>query len=265
MARRKYTELCNTIKGVESAIVGFSGGVDSAVLLKATHEVLGPKCLAITAVSLTSTREDINFAKSVAKQIGANHKIVTSNEFENSDFLNNSVDRCYLCKKTRFNDIKSIATELSFETIFEGSNTDDLGDYRPGKKAITELDIRSPLIEANISKKDVREIAKFKNLSVWNRPSNPCLATRIPFGTKLTEDNLKKVEIAENSLKTIGFKIVRVRNINNEAIIEVGANELSHLNKVLAFVDETMTKIGFDRTTITTYNKGSMLNYGNKE
>jgi len=261
----KLNKLKKWFANKEGVLVAFSGGVDSALLLKVAQDVLGNKVLAVTANSPLNTPEEKEGAVSVAREIGAEHLVVELNDLENPQVSSNPPDRCYYCKKARFEAMLKLAEEKGLEVVVDGSNIDDLNDYRPGLKAVKELGIASPLEEVGFNKEEIRGVAKELGLSVWDKPSEPCLATRIPFDTEITKEKLVRVIKAERYLKyTLGLSQVRVRDHNGLARIEV---EKKDLEKILTRRDE-VTKLlleeGFYYVTLDLegYRTGSMNKVG---
>lgn len=205
-------------------VIAFSGGVDSSVLLKtavAHAKKHGTKVYAITANTELHPMNDLAVAKKVAKEMGADHKVLQMNELADADIIENPVDRCYRCKKFLFTGIQNMAKELGAAIIYDGTNTDDLKVYRPGLKALEELGVKSPLRLAEFSKEDVRKLAAKEQISVASRPSAPCLATRFPYGTTLTIEDMERVDKGENFLKKYDLYNVRIRVQGDTARIEV--------------------------------------------
>lgn len=205
-------------------VIAFSGGVDSSVLLKtavAHAKKHGTKVYAITANTELHPMNDLAVAKKVAKEMGADHKVLQINELADADIIENPVDRCYRCKKFLFTGIQNMAKELGAAIIYDGTNTDDLKVYRPGLKALEELGVKSPLRLAEFSKEDVRKLAAKEQISVASRPSAPCLATRFPYGTTLTIEDMERVDKGENFLKKYDLYNVRIRVQGDTARIEV--------------------------------------------
>ena len=205
-------------------VIAFSGGVDSSVLLKtavAHAKKHGTKVYAITANTELHPMNDLAVAKKVAKEMGADHKVLQINELADADIIENPVDRCYRCKKFLFTGIQNMAKELGAAIICDGTNTDDLKVYRPGLKALEELGVKSPLRLAEFSKEDVRKLAAKEQISVASRPSAPCLATRFPYGTTLTIEDMERVDKGENFLKKYDLYNVRIRVQGDTARIEV--------------------------------------------
>ncbi len=214
---------------MQLAVLAYSGGVDSSLLLKAAAEVMGPHCIAVTAVSETYPAGELRAAKDFARSLGVTHKVLHTEELASEAFVSNTPDRCYHCKKELFEKLSAIAASEGIAAVIEGSNTDDLKDYRPGRKAAQEYSVRSPLVEAGLSKKDVRRLARMLGLPVWDKPSLACLSSRIPYGTRITPEILSLVQAAEDHLHAFGFRQVRVRHHGEIARIEIDRADFAKL------------------------------------
>jgi pyridinium-3,5-biscarboxylic acid mononucleotide sulfurtransferase len=226
----KYKKLQDILRDMGSLVVAFSGGVDSTFLLKAAHDTLGPEVVcAVTATSPTYPESEFSEAKRLAAQIGARQLVIVSNELEIPGFSGNPKDRCYHCKSELFRLCTDQARELGLAFVADGSNTDDLGDYRPGRTAACELKVRSPLLEAGLSKGEIRELSRGLGLPTWNKQAYACLASRFPYGTEITEARLSQVEKCEEFLKGEGFTVYRVRFHLESARIELSEAEMGRL------------------------------------
>ncbi len=251
----KYTD--------KDIVVAFSGGVDSSLVLKLVCEKAkekNTKVYAITMHTKLHPMKEIEISKSVAKEVGAIHIIIEVDEFKDAGIEDNPKDRCYLCKKHLFNLIMDKAKELNAFYILEGTNEDDLHVYRPGLKALKELGIISPLALAGMTKEEVRKLAAINNISTSDKPSSPCMATRFPYGTKLTVEAMKKVEEAEEYLKTFGLYNVRVRVHGNFARIEVDEKDFLKVIENKKRITDFLKSLGYSYVNLDLegFRSGSM-------
>lgn len=246
--------LIRRLRSCGSVAVAFSGGVDSAVVARAAFEALGDRAVAVTAVSPSLAMSELTIARDEARQIGIRHVEFATSEFERPEYRRNAGDRCFFCKDTLYELTASRLQQLGVEMIVNGANTEDLGDYRPGMQAATNHHVRSPLIEEGLNKAAVRDLARYWNLSVAEKPASPCLSSRIAYGVEVTEERVLRVEHAEAFLKTVtGLQELRVRHEANElARIEV---PVDHVARLLEHdLRETITKefrsLGFKYVTV---------------
>lgn len=260
--QEKLTRLEAYIRGLGSLAVGFSGGVDSSLLLVVAANVLGDKAMAITGVDASIPERELKEAKEFCKEREIRHIICKVNPMKEESYRHNSPDRCYFCKHGIFTEIKKIAAENGIEYVAEGSNMDDLGDYRPGLKAVEELSVKSPLREAGLTKQDIREISKALGLPTWSKPAYACLASRFVYGEEITEEKLRMLDQAEQFLIEQGFLEERVRIHGNIARIEVPAKDIERLasEEIRVAVYEKFKALGFMFVTIDMkgYKMGSM-------
>ncbi|UZQ82036.1 ATP-dependent sacrificial sulfur transferase LarE [Thermoanaerobacter sp. RKWS2] len=260
--RQKLNALKSYIKEMGSLAVAYSGGVDSTFLIKVAHDVLGDKALAVTARSSTYPEREFNEAIKCIQEIGARHIVITSEELDIVGFSSNPIDRCYYCKKELFQKVWKVAKENGIDHIADGSNYDDLNDYRPGMKAAQELNVVSPLKFAKLTKKDIRALSKEMGLPTWDKPSFACLASRIPYGELITQEKLSMIDKAENFLIELGFRQLRVRHHGNIARIELGEKDYDKiLNRdLMKKIAAKLKDIGFTYVTLDLegYRTGSM-------
>ena len=260
--QEKYTILKDYISSLGSVAAAFSGGVDSTLLLRAAHDVLGDKAIAVTASSCSFPERELNEAKSFCTQNGIKHIITQSEELEIDGFRQNPKNRCYLCKHELFTKIIAMAHENNIAHVIEGSNMDDLGDYRPGLQAIEELGVKSPLRYAKLSKAEVRQLSWELGLPTFDKPSFACLASRFVYGETITEEKLRMVDKAEELLLSLGFRQVRVRIHGNIARIEVLPQELSRIVQadIRTKIYAEFKALGFSYVTLDLggYRTGSM-------
>lgn len=261
----KKEKLIKIIEDSGKMVIAFSGGVDSTLLLKIAHDVLGDNVIAVTIDSILYPKRETSEAISFCEENGIEQILVKTDVLNIDEFVNNPVNRCYLCKKDIFSNIKEIAASKGIEAVAEGSNVDDVGDYRPGMMAIEELSIMSPLKDAGLTKKEIREISKELSLPTWKKPTFACLATRFVYGEKITVEKLSRLDKAEDFLHNLGFPQVRVRIHGEEgrnARIEALPQDFSRImdEDIRKKIYEELKSLGFDYVSLDLlgYRTGSM-------
>lgn len=258
----KLNALKSHLKSMRKVLVAYSGGVDSAFLLKVAVDTLGSNAKGIFAISPSVPSREITEAKKTAKQIGAQLEIIETKETENQKFIENPVDRCYFCKSELFQKIGEIANSYNHAVVVDGSNYDDLGDRRPGMKALKEKGVRSPLQEVQLTKQEIRELSRELGLPTWNKDALACLSSRFPYGEKIYPEKLKMVDELENFLYDLGFHNIRARHKDNSVKIEVDPSQVSRFFKeeIRKKVIAKAKSIGYVYVTIDLegYRKGSL-------
>jgi len=259
---KKLNNLRKILSEMGSILIAYSGGVDSTFLLKVAREELKGKVVAVTVKSEIHHLSEITDAMKMVQKFKVKHLFIDIDILANKKFANNPKERCYICKKEIFSRISEMAKELNLNFVADGSNDDDLDDYRPGMKAVKELKIRSPLQEAMLTKDDIRFLSKEMDLTTWNKPANSCLATRIPYGDEITLEKLKRIEKAEDFIHNLGIGQARVRCHNKLAKIEVGEKDLLLFMKedLRKKIIDKLKKLGFIYVTLDLqgYRSGSM-------
>ena len=259
----KFARLKEILLLMGRVVVAYSGGVDSTLLLRVAKESLREgNVVAVTALSPLYPDRELAGAKKMAQEMGVKHILIESNELEIEGFSKNPSNRCYFCKKELFEEMQNLARKEAISFVVEGSTLDDVKDHRPGRRAIQELGIRSPLQEARFTKEDVRELSRTLGLPTWDKPSFACLASRFPYGEEITPEGLRMVDEAENFLFSLGFKQVRVRHYQSLARIEVYPEEMSRLmnGSLREKVVNCLKKIGYRYVTLDLqgFRSGSM-------
>ena len=222
----KERNLFDALAGMRSVIIAYSGGADSAYLAWAAHRVLGENALAVTADSASLPESHKRDAEEFVRTWGIRHEYVSTHEFDNPDYTRNAPDRCFHCKDELFTVLNQLAAERGVQHVIYGVNVDDLGDYRPGQRAAKLHDVQAPLVEAGLTKAEIRELSRRSGLATWDRPASACLSSRIPYGTAVTVENVKTVEHGEEAIRELGFRQFRVRFHGDLVRIEIAPEEL---------------------------------------
>ncbi|MET0500467.1 MAG: ATP-dependent sacrificial sulfur transferase LarE [Candidatus Binatia bacterium] len=258
----KLERLQDTLRATGGVLVAFSAGVDSTFLLKMAHRVLGERAIALTASSATVPSGELEAAQAFAAGLGIRHIVLDSHELSNPSFVQNPANRCFFCKDELYKICREQADQLAISTIVDGTNLDDLRDHRPGLKAAKEWGVRHPLVEAEMTKDDIRRYSRELDLPTWDKPSSPCLSSRFPYGTEISLERLNKVGACERFMQELGFREFRVRYHGDLARIEVAQAEFNHLTEQATrnAVVEKFKQIGFHYVSLDLqgYRSGSM-------
>ena len=258
----KFQKLKDSLHDLGSVAIAYSGGVDSTFLLKVAADILGDKVIAITAKSSTYPEREFKEAVKYIGTIGAKHIVIISEELEIEGFAKNPINRCYFCKKELFSKVRKVADDHNINAVLDGSNFDDVSDYRPGMQAAKELEVISPLKNAGLTKDDIRVLSKRLGVPTWNKPAFACLSSRFPYGNEITVEKLSMVERAEQFLLDLGFRQIRVRHHEDIARVEVNAEERSKFFDVemMDKVGNELKSFGFKYVTLDLlgYRTGSM-------
>jgi pyridinium-3,5-biscarboxylic acid mononucleotide sulfurtransferase len=258
----KRGHLVEILTGINGLAVAFSGGVDSTYLLAVAHQILGRKVIAVTADSPIYPSREKNAATDIATRLGVRHIVIQSRELEDPEFLANKRNRCYVCKKRLFEDIFEIARKESIATVVHGANADDHQDFRPGFAAARELGVLAPLVDAGLTKEDIRRLSREMGLPTWQKPAMACLATRIPYDTRISVDALEMIDRAENIVVQLGFAVCRVRHHGSVARIEVAPSDMEKIldDDIRSSLIRELRQLGFPHVAIDLegYVQGSM-------
>src|SRR5262245_36610276 len=250
--RAREAALFARLRAFPSLVVAYSGGVDSAFLAWAAHRTLGERALSVTADSASYPERHRQMALTIARDFGLSHEIIHTGELERPEYRANQPDRCYYCKNELFTHLSRLAADRGFAAVADGSNADDRGDYRPGRRAAREFGVISPLDDANLTKDDVRTLSREAGLPTWDEPASACLSSRIPYFSEVTESKLHVIEQAEEAVRALGFRVLRVRHHDDIARIEVARDEMARLldPEIGAAVDRALRRLGFRFVTV---------------
>jgi uncharacterized protein len=269
MLTEKLEQLRTLFKEMEQALIAYSGGIDSTLVAKIAYDVLGDRAMAVTAVSPSLLPEELEDAILQAATIGISHQIVQTHEMENPNYTSNPVNRCYFCKSELHDTLKPLALKLGYPYVVDGVNADDLHDYRPGIRAAKERGARSPLAEVNISKVEVRQLSQQLSLPWWDKPAQPCLSSRFPYGEEITVAKLQRVGRAEIYLRKLGLKNLRVRSDGDTARIELSPEQIKEfvLTTDLPTIVSAFQNLGFLYVTLDLegYRSGKLNQVLNRE
>jgi uncharacterized protein len=256
----KVQKLIKDLSGLKHVAVAFSGGVDSSLLLKICVDHLGQECIALIGTSPSFSPQEQEQAIELAQQMGVAYEIIETSEMQDPAYVQNAPDRCFHCRIHSMDDLLQRAKDLGFEYLVDGANADDIADYRPGREAAKKLGVRSPLLDAGLTKAEIRQLGRILELTVWDKPSSACLATRIPYGTPITIEALQQINFAEMALKELGFRDVRVRHYNDLARIEVLPQEIARAIEFRQEISRSLKDIGYVYVTLDLegFRSGSM-------
>lgn len=254
----KERRLREIVRGHGELLVAYSGGVDSGLVLKVAHDELGRLAMGVTAYSPAVPRRELQEALRLARSIGAAHRVVRTGEIDDPRYAANPINRCYFCKSTLYASLADFARSHGYRTIANGTNLDDLADHRPGLQAADEFRVVSPLREAGLSKTDVRALARKLDLAAWDKPASPCLASRIPYGSPVTREKLASIDEAEEYLRALGVRDLRVRHFGTRARVEVARAEIGPLTVQLDAIRDRLRRIGFDEVELIELRSGAL-------
>lgn len=258
VAQNKLLALKQELAKYDQLIIAFSGGLDSALLLTVAHMVMGDRVLAVISDSPSIPRSELQSGIDFAKSMGARIRVINTRELDNEEYSRNPSNRCYHCKTELYAFVEKVAREEGIRHIANGTNLDDLGDYRPGLKAADEHQVVSPLRDAYLTKNDIRMVAKLLDLEIWDKPASPCLASRIPYGSEVTLEKLSQIEEAEAFIKSFGAREIRVRHFNEKAVLEVNPSYKEIVDNHIDDIYEKLIDLGFTEIETKAFESGSL-------
>jgi len=254
----KHAALRAALRRLGQVVIAFSGGIDSALVLQVAANVLGKGVVAVTADSAAVPRREVSEATAFARHLDVEHILLETGELGNFDYRKNAADRCYFCKTELYTQLAELARRRHIPYIANGTNLDDLGDYRPGLQAAREFRIVSPLVEARLSKDDVRKLGRRLGLAFWDKPASPCLASRIPYGRSVTPEKLAAVEAAEEMVRRLGVRELRVRHFGGKAFIETNPSDFQLVEKNLSTLKNRFRELGFSEVAWRSFRSGAL-------